>query len=791
MTNQLIFVADGDPKNVSILQENLEASGFRIQSATEGNKAWEDIQKHRPDIILSEINLHGMNGFQLLEKLQSNPTTSNIPFLFLTNQRELQLRVRSFQMGAKDYMVKPLHVKEVIAHIRMVQRRIQKRQFTHADDDSLLQFSGVLNEISVSNLIETFTVERKTGILTLQNGSEQSGKIFFRDGTIVNANYGELQHEKAIYHMLPWKKGTFQMIFKDVDIRDEISVSNLGILLEANKQDDRSTELLKSFPSPKMVFTITDTFKKLSARKKLPEDVRRFIALIDGTRTIQNIVTDSVYNEIKTLERLLRLYEQGFIEEKQPDVKHIDEQEVSSLISHDIFEDHDDSDVDIPPPPVEKVIAPEPPEIKRPVNPILERIEKRRSELILPDDENGTATPVTSFENTLDDETATPTIDLTRIDQNNHQNVQEDVLASTNEFEEKSTSEEEIHSPAFLENDQTAHYIEDDDDEDDMPGFLEAPELPQDYEESDRPISNIDQSPPPFVPSFTDHDDDMEDMDDIEDEIESYIEPSNGVHNDSPQAETIDNTSEFPMPRFNRDEFIKKQQQYDEIDSDSEIDNQEDEIDHDIEIERPSSNVSVYDKQVPIEQKKTTPTVVQEKNQIITIGLDEDSLDEVMDILTNNTFQTREIEALKNIKVHFGKIALNNFDMYTLLGVNADEKFSQLLTGLSRSLRGALFVIDATREPDWDYLKYLVQSISSSYSLPYSVAVTNFHDQHVLSIEIIRYKLGISEDVSIVAWDPVETAGIRKLLDSAVHARTNDMLSTNKNIKQVMENISI
>ena len=112
MTNQLIFVADSDPKNVSILQENLEASGFRILSATDGSRAWDDIQKNHPDIILSEINLPGMNGFQLLEKITSKPGTASIPFLFLTNQRELQLRVRSFQMGAKDYMVKPLHVKK-------------------------------------------------------------------------------------------------------------------------------------------------------------------------------------------------------------------------------------------------------------------------------------------------------------------------------------------------------------------------------------------------------------------------------------------------------------------------------------------------------------------------------------------------------------------------------------------------------------------------------------------------------------------------------------------------------
>ena len=237
MNNQLILVADSDPKNLQILKENLEASGFQVITVAEGNKAWEEIQRNTPKLVLTEIALPGLSGFQLLEKLQADPNTSSIPLIFLTNQREVQQRVRSFQMGAKDYLVKPLHVKEVIAHIRMVFRRLEKRQVNQSEHHT--KFSGQLSELSLADLIESFSVERKSGVLTLNNGNNKTGQIYFREGTIINASLGDIRSENAIYKMLPWKKGFFNMVFKEVDVPDEISISNLGLLLEGVKRMER------------------------------------------------------------------------------------------------------------------------------------------------------------------------------------------------------------------------------------------------------------------------------------------------------------------------------------------------------------------------------------------------------------------------------------------------------------------------------------------------------------------------------------------------------------------------
>ncbi len=313
MSKQLILVIDSDPKNISILKDNLEAAGFQTITAADGFRAWQEIQNGTPQLILTEITIPELNGFQLLEKLQADPNYSHIPLVFLTNQRDVQQRVRAFQLGAKDYLIKPLHVKEVIAHIRMVLRRTQKRQIDNSR--YFMKVSGQLSEMSVADLIEKFSVERKSGVLTLNNGNNKTGKIYLRDGMIINASVGDLRMESAVYQMLPWNQGIFNMVYRDVhDIPDEISISNFGLLIEGAKRIEQMQEYLGKFPSPETVFAVTQTFLNIIRKKKLADDVTEFISMIDGKRTIRQIIEDSHYEYIKTLERLHRLYQQGFIE---------------------------------------------------------------------------------------------------------------------------------------------------------------------------------------------------------------------------------------------------------------------------------------------------------------------------------------------------------------------------------------------------------------------------------------------------------------------------------------------
>jgi len=399
MTNPLVLVGDSDSKNLQILKENLEASGFVVIAVQDGNKGWEEIQQTPPNLVLTEINLPGLNGYQLLERLQADPNTKNIPLIFLTNQREIQQRVRGFELGAKDYLVKPLHVKEVIAHIRMVLRRLERRKTEQLE--TYMKFSGRLDQLNLADLIESFGVERKTGVLTISNG-RRTGQVYFREGTVVNATLGNISQEPAIYQMLPWDRGYFNMVFKEIEVPDEISISNLGLLLHGVKRIEIRDRLIGQLSSPKTSFMITPTFKMLVTKKRVNGEIASFVKLFDGKRDVEQIVDDSGMDDLVALKRIVRLYQQGFIKptippEKKPvqreKIEH-DEEEIK-LISPPQPTPFDQAPM--PREPIEKKLIdddtvdlelPEPQkDLEEEIKPIFERIEKEKRKVVIPEQE--------------------------------------------------------------------------------------------------------------------------------------------------------------------------------------------------------------------------------------------------------------------------------------------------------------------------------------------------------------------------------------------------------------------
>lgn len=311
MSKQTILVADSDSKNLQILKENLEAANFNILTVNNGLQAWEKISQNPPALVLTEVSLTGLDGLRLLERLQRTKATSSVPLIFLTNKRELQDRVRSLKMGAKDYLVKPLHVKEVIAHIKMVLGRLERRKST--ESNSFFKIMGKLEELNLLDLIEDFGVEQKTGILTVHNSNKKMGQIYFKDGCVINAVHEQFRRENAIFQMLPWKSGYFTMVFKDVDIEDEIAVSNLGLLLQGLRRMEQRQKYLNQLPSPHIKLLPTSVFRKILSKKKPAKDLIQFVSLFDGKRNVLDVIDESCYDDLKTLERIVRLYRQGFI----------------------------------------------------------------------------------------------------------------------------------------------------------------------------------------------------------------------------------------------------------------------------------------------------------------------------------------------------------------------------------------------------------------------------------------------------------------------------------------------
>lgn len=112
-----VLIVDDLPDNVYLLSTILSGQGYGVRKALNGKQALTTVYNTPPDLILLDIMMPGINGFEVCERLKSDPETSGIPIIFISAKGEAFDKVRAFQMGASDYITKPFQVEEVLARV--------------------------------------------------------------------------------------------------------------------------------------------------------------------------------------------------------------------------------------------------------------------------------------------------------------------------------------------------------------------------------------------------------------------------------------------------------------------------------------------------------------------------------------------------------------------------------------------------------------------------------------------------------------------------------------------------
>jgi putative two-component system response regulator len=113
----LVLIVDDNVTNIDLLVNTLK-SDYRLGIAKNGAKALEFAFRHKPDIILLDIMMPEMNGYEVCVRLKANPETAPIPVIFITALSETVNKTKGFELGAVDYITKPFHAAEVRARIR-------------------------------------------------------------------------------------------------------------------------------------------------------------------------------------------------------------------------------------------------------------------------------------------------------------------------------------------------------------------------------------------------------------------------------------------------------------------------------------------------------------------------------------------------------------------------------------------------------------------------------------------------------------------------------------------------
>lgn len=121
-TGGKILIVDDYPANVKLLQRNLEAAGYETVSAGDGEEALTKVESERPDLILLDIMLPKIDGFEVCRRLRANEATAVIPIIMITALTETEDRIRGLDSGADDFISKPLDRGELLARVKSLLR---------------------------------------------------------------------------------------------------------------------------------------------------------------------------------------------------------------------------------------------------------------------------------------------------------------------------------------------------------------------------------------------------------------------------------------------------------------------------------------------------------------------------------------------------------------------------------------------------------------------------------------------------------------------------------------------
>lgn len=149
-----ILIVDDNPTNLEVLSTTLEDHGFTVSVAIDGENALSQSEYLKPDLILMDVMMPGIDGFEACRLLLSNPKTQNIPVIFMTALADPTEKVKGFELGAVDYITKPFQQEEVIARVNL-HLKLSSLNKTIAEQNQHLEQQVIERTAALTQALET------------------------------------------------------------------------------------------------------------------------------------------------------------------------------------------------------------------------------------------------------------------------------------------------------------------------------------------------------------------------------------------------------------------------------------------------------------------------------------------------------------------------------------------------------------------------------------------------------------------------------------------------------------
>jgi DNA-binding response OmpR family regulator/DNA-binding CsgD family transcriptional regulator len=146
MQTPLVLIVDDQPENILVIDLYLSQNGYQVIVESSGAEAIRRAETELPDLILLDINMPDMNGFEVCRTLKNNSTTAFIPIIFVTSLNETENIVKGFEVGAVDYLLKPINTAELTARVKTHVDLKQARQKLIDSHNQLMQQQEIIHQ---------------------------------------------------------------------------------------------------------------------------------------------------------------------------------------------------------------------------------------------------------------------------------------------------------------------------------------------------------------------------------------------------------------------------------------------------------------------------------------------------------------------------------------------------------------------------------------------------------------------------------------------------------------------
>ncbi len=234
--NVKLLLVEDNPMVLGMLQQAL-SSLATVTSAPDGADALMKAVDDPPDLVVSDYRMPGMDGRQLVEKLKSRPATANFSAVLMASKSDIAERL-SQQDAADDYLEKPFFLKDATRRIkRMIDRIALEKMAKTAPSDGVVR--GNLAQMNVIDLMQSLEMGRKSCKLLLAHEGDRC-EVFFAEGQVKHATYGDLVGDQAVFKVLRWTGGSFQLDFEGKTDKATTELNTQGLLMEGLRLLDES-----------------------------------------------------------------------------------------------------------------------------------------------------------------------------------------------------------------------------------------------------------------------------------------------------------------------------------------------------------------------------------------------------------------------------------------------------------------------------------------------------------------------------------------------------------------------